>query len=87
MTWMIHWRRPDSGEVQEAKSIMREAFRGDIETLIRVADALRSPSQGYSTKTQVEVDGVIAQWMARHPERRGGAPMTGPNGPIGPGPR
>lgn len=73
--WVIDWLRPDLGQVREAEAIMHYAARGGEEDLERIAAAIRDPIQGYSTRTQVEIDGVIERY------RKGGVRMTGPYGP------
>lgn len=78
---LIRWVGAHAAEVAEAKSIMKYAFRADEETMESVLTALRDQLQGSSTRTQVEVDGVIARWRAEHPHGEGGGSMFGPTGP------
>lgn len=46
----------------------------DIDVLERVAHSLRQfgTGRGYQTRTQHEIDGVIARYRAAHPEARHG---------------
>ncbi|SUE29555.1 Uncharacterised protein [Nocardia farcinica] len=86
MSWRFRWGRSwlERKAAREADQIMRQAWRADLETMERVAEALRSPEQGYSEGEQAKVDAVIRRWKAAHPERaRGGVTMFGP-GPVGP---
>lgn len=89
-TWRLVWSHDnwiDRKAIREADRIIQDAQRADPETMGRIVGLLRSPAQGYSSRTQAEIDGVIARWRASQLMREGGDGMYGPAGPIGPGPR
>jgi hypothetical protein len=67
LMWIVRWKNPDSGEVQQAEELLRQEYNGsDVVMLERLAEGLRRDVHS----TQQEVDGVIARYRAAHPERR-----------------